>query len=77
MSETGKGKVKKEALLTDSDNLWAEFRHDHIGKVLTDLGTVGLGLGFEVGLRFEFEFELSLGLRLRVTDDMDHRCLPN
>ena len=38
-SETGKGKVKKEALLTDSDNLWAEFRHDHIGKVLNDLGT--------------------------------------
>ncbi|CAM9213982.1 unnamed protein product [Laminaria digitata] len=38
MSETGKGKVKKEALLTDSDNLWAEFRHEHIGKVLTDLG---------------------------------------
>eukprot|EP00904_Undaria_pinnatifida_P003071 jgi/Undpi1/12765/HiC_scaffold_6.g02433.m1 len=37
-SETGKGKVKKEALLTDSDNLWAEFRHDHIGKVLNDLG---------------------------------------
>lgn len=38
MSETGRGKVKKEALLNDSDNLWAEFRHAHIGKVLTDLG---------------------------------------
>ncbi|CAM9411508.1 unnamed protein product [Pylaiella littoralis] len=38
MAETGKGKVKKDALLTDSDSLWAEFRHEHIGKVLTDLG---------------------------------------
>lgn len=38
MTETGKGKVKKEALLNDSDTLWAEFRHAHIGKVLTDLG---------------------------------------
>lgn len=37
-TETGKGKVKKDALLTDSDSLWAEFRHEHIGKVLTDLG---------------------------------------
>lgn len=37
-SETGKGKQKKEALLNDSDALWAEFRHKHIGKVLTDLG---------------------------------------
>lgn len=38
MSETGKGKVKKEALLNDNDNLWAEFRHEHIAKVLSDLG---------------------------------------
>eukprot|EP00903_Cladosiphon_okamuranus_P017508 g16126.t1 len=38
MADTGKGKVKKEALLNDSDTLWAEFRHAHIGKVLTDLG---------------------------------------
>ncbi|CAN0336904.1 unnamed protein product, partial [Scytosiphon promiscuus] len=37
-AETGKGKMRKEALLTDSDALWAEFRHKHIGKVLTDLG---------------------------------------
>ncbi|CAM9584598.1 unnamed protein product [Ectocarpus sp. 12 AP-2014] len=37
-TETGRGKQKKEALLTDSDALWAEFRHKHIGKVLTDLG---------------------------------------
>lgn len=61
MSETGKGKVKKEALLTDSDNLWAEFRHEHIGKVLTDLGTVGLGpgFGFELGLSLELELKLA------------------
>lgn len=38
VSETGRGKVTKEALLNDSDNLWAEFRHDHIAKVLNDLG---------------------------------------
>ncbi|CAM9154148.1 unnamed protein product [Ascophyllum nodosum] len=37
-AETGRGVVQKEALLTDSDSLWAEFRHQHIGKVLTDLG---------------------------------------
>lgn len=37
-AETGNGRVQKEALLTDSDILWAEFRHAHIGKVLTDLG---------------------------------------
>ena len=30
--------MQKEALLNDSDSLWAEFRHAHIGKVLTDLG---------------------------------------
>lgn len=57
MSETGKGKARKEALLTDSDNLWAEFRHEHIGKVLTDLGTAWLGLSLEL--------ELSLGSRVR------------
>lgn len=39
-AETGKGRARKQALLTDSDALWAEFRHKHIGKVLTDLGTV-------------------------------------
>lgn len=50
MAETGKGKVKKEALLTDSDNLWAEFRHEHIGKVLTDLGEVGLSCTWYVVL---------------------------
>lgn len=38
MSETGRGKVKKEVLLNDSDSLWAEFRHEHIAKVLSDLG---------------------------------------
>lgn len=43
-TETGKGKVEKEALLTDSDSLWAEFRHEHIGKVLTDLGKPATGL---------------------------------
>lgn len=37
-SETSKGRATKEALLNDSDSLWAEFRHEHIGKVLTDLG---------------------------------------
>ncbi|CAM9427731.1 unnamed protein product [Hapterophycus canaliculatus] len=40
-AETGKGKMRKQALLTDSDALWAEFRHKHIGKVLTDLGNSG------------------------------------
>lgn len=37
-SETGRGKVEKEALLNDSDSLWTEFRHAHIAKVLNDLG---------------------------------------
>lgn len=41
VSETGKGKVTKDALLNDSDNLWAEFRHEHIAKVLNDLGKLG------------------------------------
>lgn len=37
-AETGRGKMEKEALLNDSDSLWAEFRHAHIAKVLNDLG---------------------------------------
>lgn len=56
MTETGRGKQKKEALLTDSDALWAEFRHKHIGKVLTDLGMlqryVMAGRQFVFGSRF-------------------------
>ncbi|CAM9793879.1 unnamed protein product [Discosporangium mesarthrocarpum] len=38
MVETGKGLSKKDVLLNDQDDLWAEFRHEHIGKVLNDLG---------------------------------------
>lgn len=38
VAETAKGRVKKEALLNDSDSLWMEFRHEHIAKVLSDLG---------------------------------------
>ncbi|CAM9775386.1 unnamed protein product [Chrysoparadoxa australica] len=38
-ANTGGGTAKKEVVLNESDDLWVEYRHEHIAKVLTELGT--------------------------------------
>ena len=36
-SETDKGKVPKQALLNENDEIWAELRHTHISKAITQI----------------------------------------
>jgi len=36
-TQTNKGKVEKQAILNDNDELWVELRHSHIAKVIGEI----------------------------------------